>query len=138
MIVLDTNVISEFMRPEPAEQVVRWLDRIEQHEIWTASVVLAEISAGIAQLPAGARQTRLAHAFDAMREMFTEQVLDFDSAAAVEYGRVVARRSRLGRPISVVDAQLAAIGIATGGTIATRNTADFTGTNVELVDPWRG
>lgn len=136
MIILDTNVISEFMRPEPAEHVVRWLDAVPHHEIWTASVVVAEMAAGIALLPAGARQSRLIDAFDGMRQMFGHQVLDFDSAAAIEYGLVVARRSRLGRPISVIDAQLAAVGITAGGTIATRNTDDFTETGAELVDPW--
>ena len=137
MIILDTNVISEFMRPDPDQQVVQWLDAVPPHEVWTTSIVFAEIAAGIALLPRGARQRRLADAFDGMREMFAEQVLNFDSAAAAEYGRVIARRSRAGRPISVVDAQIAAVGIVAGGAIATRNTSDFEMTEAELVDPWQ-
>jgi predicted nucleic acid-binding protein len=137
MIILDTNVISEFMRPAPDHQVVQWLDAIAPHDVWTTSMVFAEIAAGIALLPRGARQRRLADAFDGMREIFAEQVLNFDSAAAAEYGRVVARRSRAGRPISIVDAQIAAVGIVAGGAIATRNTADFEMTEAELINPWQ-
>jgi len=137
MIILDTNVISEFMRPAPDYQVVQWLDAIAPHDVWTTSIVFAEIAAGIALLPRGARQRRLADAFDGMREMFAEQVLNFDSAAAAEYGRVIARRSRAGRPISVVNAQIAAVGIVAGGAIATRNTSDFEMTEAELVNPWQ-
>lgn len=137
MIILDTNVISEFMRPDPDQQVVQWLDAVPPHEVWTTSIVFAEIAAGIALLPRGARQRRLADAFDGMREMFAEQVLNFDSAAAAEYGRVIARRSRAGRPISVVNAQIAAVSIVAGGAIATRNTPDFEMTEAELVNPWQ-
>lgn len=136
MIILDTNVISEFMRPSPDQQVVQWLDAVSPRDIWTTSIVFGEIAAGIALLPRGARQRRLADAFDGMRDMFAERVLSFDSAAAVEYGRVIARRSRIGRPISVVDAQIAAVSIVASGVIATRNTSDFEMTDAELVDPW--
>lgn len=136
MIILDTNVISEFMRPAPDERVTRWLDAIAPHDVWTTSIVFAEIAAGIALLPRGVRQRRLADAFDDMREIFAGQVLSFDSAAAAEYGRVIARRSALGRPISVIDAQIAAVSIVAGGVIATRNASDFAMIDAELVDPW--
>lgn len=136
MIVLDTNVISEFMRPAPDERVTGWLDSIPAQEVWTASLVFAEIAAGIALLPHGARQRRLAEAFDGMRDMFGDQVLQFDTTAAVEYGRIVARRSRAGRPITILDAQIAAVTVVAGGLLATRNSADFAMTEADLIDPW--
>lgn len=136
MIILDTNVISEFMRPSPSEHVVQWLDGIPSTDAWTTSIVFAEIAAGVALLPHGARQRRLAEAYDSMLALFAGQVLNFDSSAATEYGRVVARRAGLGRPISIADAQIAAVGITSGAVIATRNTADFIGTGADVINPW--
>lgn len=136
MIILDTNVISELMRPTPDDRVIRWVDALAPSDGWTTSVTYAEIAAGIALLPRGSRQRHLAAAFDQMRALLDAHVLSFDANAASEYGGVIARRSRLGRPISVVDAQIAAIGITAGATIATRNTADFAETGADVVNPW--
>lgn len=136
MIVLDTNVISEFMRPEPDERVKSWLDSVPPQEVWTTSITFGEIAAGIALLPHGVRQRRLADAFDGMRDMFADQVLHFDTAAAVEYGRIIARHSRAGRPISILDAQIAAVTVVAGGALATGNAADFSMTDADLIDPW--
>lgn len=136
MIVLDTNVLSEFMRPQPEERVVAWLDSCPDRDLWTTSVVLGEIAAGIALLPLGSRRNGLADALDTMREMFADRILPFDAVAALEYGAVIARRSRMGRPIAIADAQIAATVIANGGALATRNVADFAGLDLETIDPW--
>lgn len=136
MIVLDTNVVSEFMRPEPEERVVAWLDAVPDQDVWTASIVIAEIAAGIALLPNGSRRRRLADALDAMRDLFADRILTFDTMAALEYGAIIARRSRMGRPISIADGQIAATAAVNGGVLATRNTSDFAGLDIETIDPW--
>ncbi len=136
MIVLDTNVLSEFMRSRPSERVREWLDGIPEREVWTTTVVIAEIAAGIALLPQGARRRVLAEEFDRMLQLFADRILVFDASAAVEYGTIVAYRARLGRPISIADAQIAAIATVNGAALATRNVTDFDGLAVDLVDPW--
>ncbi len=136
MIVLDTNVLSEFMRPVPDKRVLSWTDAGRRSELWTTSIVIAELSAGVAVLPAGRRRSLLSDALDRMLERFDDRVLPFGGRAAIEYGRVVALRTQLGRPIGMADAQIAAIVISAGATLATRNTADFDGLGVDLVNPW--
>jgi len=138
MIVLDTDVLSEFMRSRPNERVREWLDGIPEREVWTTSIVIAEIAAGIALLPLGARRRVLAEEFDRMLRLFADRILVFDASAAVEYGTIVAYRARLGRPISIADAQIAAIATVNGAVLATRNVTDFDGLAVDLVDPWHG
>lgn len=139
MILLDTNVLSEFMRPRPAVAVAAWLDRHATETLYVCTVSLAEIELGLALMPAGRRQAALAEAATAMfAEDFAGRCLPFDEAAAYEYGRIVAHRTRIGRPISVEDAQIAAISHARGMTLATRNIADFRQIEgLTVVDPWQ-
>ena len=138
MILLDTNVLSEFMRAQPAPQVVAWLDRQPVGEVWTSAISRAEIELGLALMPKGKRQKAL---FEAARAMFEEdfagRCLPFDEVAAGYYVRIVAGRLRKGRPISVEDAQIAAIALTHGAILATRNTADFIGiVGLRLINPW--
>ncbi|UER54520.1 type II toxin-antitoxin system VapC family toxin [Kineosporiaceae bacterium SCSIO 59966] len=136
MIVLDTNVVSELMRPVPAPAVVAWamsLDASEQH---MTAITAAEICYGIERLPDGRRKSLLR---DAAREVlagFSDKVLSFDLDAAHEYADVVSRRERQGNPINALDAQIAAICRSHGAALATRNVKDFAGIAIELVDPW--
>ena len=110
MIVWDTNVVSELMRPEPNGQVVAWTDRQPASEVFITAITLAELWYGIGRLPTGRRRSELAEVFDAMLTgEFEERVLDFDGVAAAHYGDLVAERERNGRPISMADAQIAAI-----------------------------
>ncbi|WP_417512346.1 type II toxin-antitoxin system VapC family toxin [Microbacterium sp.] len=136
MIVLDTNVVSEVMRAEPNSDVVAWLDGLPRGEIWTTTITVGEIAAGIALLPAGIRRTQLADAFHLALDGFDDRILPFTTATALGYGAVIAARTAAGSPISIADAQIAAIVVGSDGTLATRNLSDFVGTGVDLVNPW--
>jgi len=136
VIILDTNVVSEFMRANPHAGVIAWADDVPRDELWTSSTTVAEISAGIALLPAGQRKDRLVEGLQQMLALFDGRILPFGTGAALHYGAIIDSRSRAGRPISVADAQIAAIARESGAILATRNTSDFEGVGVELIDPW--
>ncbi len=138
MILLDTNVLSEFMRPQPSAMVVAWLDDQPAGEVYTSAVSRAEIELGLALMPEGTRQASLSEAAQAMfDEDFAGRCLPFDEGAARHYARLVAARMRSGRPISVEDAQIAAIALAHRMPLATRNTADFEHiAGLVVVNPW--
>jgi toxin FitB len=137
VIILDTNVISELARIDPQPNVVTWLDSQPAAEIATTAVTAAELLSGAARLPDGRRRAALAEIIDALiNEDFRDRVQPFDSQAAGRYGAVVAGREKLGRPISMADAQIAAICSVHGATLATRNTGDFTDTGISLINPW--
>ena len=137
MIVWDTNVVSELMRPEPNERVVVWADRQPASEVFVSAITLAELWYGIGRLPTGRRRHELAEVFDDMlTEDFEQRVLDFDAVAAAHYADLVVERERIGRPISMADAQIAATCRSHGATIATRNVDDFTDVGVDIVNPW--
>ncbi len=139
-MLLDTNVLSEFMRPRPSPAVVDWLDRQTRAELCVCAISRAEIELGLALMPAGRRQLALVEAARSMFENdFAGRCLTFDEPAAVLYGRIVAERTRKGRPISVEDAQIAAIACVHGLPLATRNVADFNGVlGLRVVNPWSG
>lgn len=140
MMLLDTNVLSEFMRPQPAPQVVAWLDAQNPANMYTSAISRAEIELGLALMPPGQRQAGLAQAAQAMFDTELQgRCLPFDEAAASHYAQTVATRTRLGRPISTEDAQIAAIALAHGLTLATRNMADFEHIHgLTVVNPWGG
>lgn len=139
MILLDTNVVSELLRPAPAQQVLDWLSAQPRASIFTATIVRAEILYGIHLLPEGRRKTGL---MDAALAIFGEdlagQVLNFDSSAADAYADIAATRKSAGRPISQIDAMIAAMARSRGARLATRNVKDFEGCRIETHDPWMG
>ena len=138
MIILDTNVISELARQIPDTGVLAWLDSLEISEVATTAVTAAELRYGVARLPDGHRKRELTVVIRGiLAEDFYGRVLPFDERASVRYADVVTGRERIGRPIGVADAQIAAICRDSGATLATRNTADFEETGIELVDPWK-
>jgi predicted nucleic acid-binding protein len=138
MILLDTNVVSELMKPVPARQVVDWAAGQPIQSLYTTSLTQAEILHGVGLLPAGRRRRLLEAAAEAMfREDFAGRVLPFASDAAPLYALIAVERRRIGRPISQFDAQIAAIARSSGAVIATRKVADFAACSVDLVDPWR-
>ncbi len=137
MIVLDTNVISEAMRSVPEPRVIAWLDRLERDEVYTTAICEAEILYGIALLPEGKRRRELRQiATRLFSERLAGRVLAFDRVAAEHFAVVASARRSAGTPISVQDAQIAAIARAHGAIVATRNAEDFNGTGVAVVNPW--
>lgn len=138
MIVLDTNVLSELMRPAPADSVVRWITSRPATSLSTTTITQAELLHGVLLLPKGRRRDAIEQAVQVMFEkQFAGRVMPFDSDAAYAYARLAAARRRAGRPISQPDAQIAAIARSTGCDLATRNVTDFEGCGVEILDPWR-
>jgi toxin FitB len=136
MIVLDTNVVSELMRPTPAPPVLAWLRRQAGGDLYTTAITAAEIRYGIARLADGKRRDDLAQAADDVFAAFPDQVLPFDGAAASAYADLVARRERLGSPIDGFDGQIAAICHRHRASLATRNSKDFHSTGITVTDPW--
>lgn len=137
MIILDTNVISEAMSSSPDGNVSRWLSAQVAVEVFTTSISLAEILYGIELLPAGKRRSSLLVSAELMfARLFSGRVLVFDEPSARAFPSIAVDRRLRGRPITLFDAQIAAIAKANGATLATRNTADFEGCGIRLVNPW--
>jgi toxin FitB len=137
MIILDTNVVSELMRPEPAPGVASWVRARDRRELRMTAITLAEVRYGIARLPDGRRKQVLLGAADEIFSAFGDQVLAVDAAAAEHYAAIASSRERSGKPIAGFDALIAAVCRSQGALLATRNVADFDGTGVEVIDPWR-
>ena len=139
MIILDTNVLSELMRPRPSPDVVAWIAAQAGTELFTTSITEAEIFYGIELLVRGKRRQQLLRAAEAIfAEDLAGRVIGFDSDAARVFARIGAERRTLGRPISYADAQIAAITLVRRAKLATRNGADFRDCGVDVVDPWDG
>ncbi len=138
VIVLDTNVISELLRPSPDVRVVAWVESLTG-SVAVTTVTIAELLAGVRMLPDGRRKDVLAKHIELSLQPYrhTRAVLPFDEAAARSYADVLAARKKAGAPISTADAQIAAICLAHEATCATRNVNDFAHTGVRLIDPWR-
>ncbi|GAA3790054.1 type II toxin-antitoxin system VapC family toxin [Amycolatopsis tucumanensis] len=137
MIVLDTNVVSELMRRAPEPSVVDWVDGHPAEHVFITAVTAAELRYGAARLPDGQRRDQLiVRGAELLTEDFQEQVLPFDDAAAEQYAGIVAGRERAGRPISMADAQIAAICRCYGAPLATRNVEDFSGVGLRVLNPW--
>lgn len=138
MILLDTNVLSELIRREPDGGVTQWLDSLDATATATTAITAAELLYGVARLPTGRRKVQLREAVGGLlEEDLGGRIEPFDATAANHYAVLVSDRDKVGRPISVADAQIAAICRKIGATLATRNTNDFTDTGIELLDPWQ-
>lgn len=137
MIVLDTNVLSELMRLQPDANVVAWLNRNADDEILMTAVTWAELLFGVVRLPVGRRQTDLQETVVKMFvQNFVDRVAPFDEFAAPHFAEFTVLRQKTGRPIASADAQIAAICRSIGAQLATRNTNDFEGLGLVLINPW--
>jgi hypothetical protein len=137
MILLDTNVLSEAMSPNPDGGVRQYLIEQAHQELFTTSISLAEILYGIELLAAGKRRTGLLAAATSMFErLFPGRILPFDEDAARAFAPIAAERRAVGRPVSLFDAQIAAIARAREAILVTRNTSDFERCGLRLVNPW--
>ena len=137
MIVLDTNVLSETLRPAPDAAVMAWLAAQPRPTLFTTTVTRGELLYGLLLLPDGRRRTSLLNAtHDIFDQDLAGQVLSFDSAAADAYADIAASRRAAGQPISQFDAMIAAIARSRGARLATRNIKDILDCGIELIDPW--
>ena len=139
MVVLDTNVISELMRPVPDPGVKRWFAGLADEAVATTAVTIAELKAGIAFLPDGHRKANLLSALGRVMQTGTGlPVLAFNEAAANVYADLALARRRAGLHIDIADLMIGAVCSVARGRLATRNVADFDGTGLRVVDPWNG
>lgn len=137
MIVLDTDVIAEFTRPDPAPKVIKWVDQLGSKQIFVTSVTIGELLYDLARLPTGRRKAALDQRLNTvLTTFFGGQSLGFTGKAATAYADIVATRERLGRRIRHADAQIAAICRVNGADLATGNVEDFEETGVPVIDPW--
>jgi toxin FitB len=138
MRILDTNVVSELLRPKPDARVLAWVSTQPPNEFFITTITEAELRYGVAALPSGKRKTTLIKVVDAvLQEDFEHRILPFDSSAAIVYAAIVAHRRKLGRPIPQFDAQIAAIARAhKAETLVTHNAEDFLETGLNVVNPW--
>lgn len=136
MIVLDTNVVSEAMRPKPDATVLTWLNAQAADTLYLSSVTLAELLFGVSAMPAGAKKDRLIRTLDGLLALFPGRVLPFDQDAARRYADMAVAARAAGRPLPIADGYLAATAAANGFAVATRNTRHFGDTGIALIDPW--
>jgi hypothetical protein len=133
---LDTNVISEAFRLPPQGSVRAWFDAQSVTDLYLCTPVLAELHFGVERLPAGARRFALEKLVWHIEEnLFSERILSVDRSAAQQFGRLVAKRRRVGRPILTMDALIAAVAMSHGMRLATRDLSDFEGLDLQLIDP---
>lgn len=138
MIVLDTNVISELMRPQPEPRVLSWADGLDPDGVAITAMNEAEILHGIARLRDGRRKRALRQIWgDLIAELFAGRVWSFTSEAAHWYGELLSHRERLGRPMSTADAVVAATALAHGAQLATRDEGNFSDVGLYLINPWK-
>jgi predicted nucleic acid-binding protein len=139
MILLDTNVVSELMRRTPDVSVLAWIEAHDIEDMATTAVTVAEISAGVACLPAGARRRDLSARWDRLlADGFGGRILGLDTQAASVYGELFARRQRAGRSTAAFDLLIAAIARIHDLELATRNVRDFEDCDVRVINPWSG
>ena len=137
MIILDTDVLSDLMRPARDPAVVGWLDQQSRFSVWSTSITVLEIRFGIALLPFGARRTQLERAFErTVEEKIEERIVPFDTIAAEATAILMAERRQRGSPGELRDTMIAGIAIARRATLATRNGRHFADLPVSVVNPW--
>ncbi len=136
MILLDTNVISEGLRPRPDRNVLKWLDAQRPSDLFLCIPVIAELHYGVQLLSAGARRTHLELTIRKIEATFADRTLPFDRPAAHEYGRITAHRDNMSRATGTMDGLIAAIAKVHGARVATRDGRGFDDIGLEIIDPF--
>ncbi len=137
MLVVDTNVLSELMRPMPNATIASWIAERATSSLHLTAVSEAELRFGLAIMSPGRRRDGLAEGLERMlRTGFADRVLPFDSAAASAYAEIAASRRSMGRPMPEADCQIAAIAHSRGMAVVTRNVRDFADSGIDVIDPW--
>ncbi len=137
MIVLDTNIISEIMRPRPSVNVTDWLNAQVTHQLYITSITIAEVLYGLQILPEGKRRRKLEQGFETfIANAFDQRILVFDEQAGRKYAELMAYRKKTGRPMSLPGGQIASIARVHGFSVATRNIADFESCGLQLINPF--
>jgi predicted nucleic acid-binding protein len=138
MMVLDTNVVSELMRPVPEPKVLAWIDRQNSEQLYLTSTIAAELLHGVARLPTGIRKRNMAKELALFLDQdFANRVFPFDLSSAHNYSELLSMRETIGKPMAALDAQIAAVCIQHGATLVTRNQKHFQDLGLELIDPWQ-
>jgi len=139
MIILDTNIVSEMGRTTPHVNVIAWFHRQQKQELYSCSVVVMEQIYGAEKIRLRTGSPRYFRVIEGlMTDLFRDRIAQYDIASATLSGEIRARREAKGRPISVQDAMIAAICLVNDATLATRNTKDFQGLDLRLVNPFEG
>jgi predicted nucleic acid-binding protein len=137
MIILDTNIISEMMKQTPSFKVIKWIDHQDSIELYITTITIAEIAYGINALPKCNRRQLIEDAFNKLlNTAFKHRILSFDETSAHQYGKLMGLRKEIGKPLSILDGQIAAIAYTQTKAVATRNTRDFVDCEVELINPF--
>ena len=139
MILLDTNVVSEPLRPAPNERVVAWIDAQALETLFLSAITVAELRAGVALLPAGKRRAGLQDSLETqVLPLFAGRVLPFDLACTQAYAELTAKARASGLAIAGADAYIAAIAAVNGLSVATRDTGAFEAAGATVINPWLG
>jgi len=136
VILLDTCVISEALRPQPDPAVIAWMETIDEEALCLNVLVIGELRKGIEMLEAGAKQDRLRLWFEALQERFSGRILDLDSGTLVLWGDMCAKAKKAGHPVPVIDSLMAASALRHNALLVTRNTQDYHTTGIALFNPW--
>jgi predicted nucleic acid-binding protein len=137
MIVVDTNVVSELMKPRPADAVASWLKAQSIDDLWTTAITEAELLVGAAIMPEGRKKRSMYSAIEAvLQALFSGRILPFDSDAARSFPEVVVRRRLAGLDIDEADAQIAAIAGRYDAPVITRNVRHYVSSGVKIFNPW--
>jgi toxin FitB len=136
MILLDTNVVSEAMKPEPAPSVRQWLDAQVAETLYLSAITVAELLFGVGVLPAGKRKTRLIAAIEGVVGLFAGRILSFDADAARRYADLAVRARSAGRGFPTPDGYIAASAATRGFAVASRDASAFAAVGLTVIDPW--
>ena len=136
MILLDSNVVSEAMKPEPDPAVRHWLDEQAAETLFLSSVTIAELMFGIGALPKGKRKDKLTATLDGVLELFADRILAFDTSAARRYAALAVKARAAGKGFPTPDGYIAAIAASYDFAVASRDTSAFTAAGLTVIDPW--